>query len=129
MNKAWLILPLLSFAINKDGSREITFGWFTLSQSDMLILSSIRATGYAIGGGDDETAGATVIAKRKLASGKVLNLTAPFTRFEGENGYKYAGKLAEDIEMVAQEAILYLQGKHAPDLQLEMEFKTTKPNE
>lgn len=100
-----------------------------LSQSDMLILSNIRATGYVIGGGDDESAGATVIAKRKLASGKILNLSAPFTRFEAENGYKYAGKLAEDIEMVAQEAILYLQGKHAPDLQLEMEFKTTKPTE
>lgn len=31
--------------------------------------------------------------------------------------------------MVAQEAILYLQGKHAPELQLEIEFVPTKPTE
>jgi len=34
--KSWLILPLLAFSINEDGTKEITFGWLTTTLSIKL---------------------------------------------------------------------------------------------
>jgi hypothetical protein len=30
-NKTWLILPMFAFSINADGTKEVSFGWFTKS--------------------------------------------------------------------------------------------------
>lgn len=27
--KSWLILPLLAFSINEDGTKELSFGWLS----------------------------------------------------------------------------------------------------
>jgi len=35
-DKAWLILPLLAFSINEDGTKEIFFGWLTTTLSIKL---------------------------------------------------------------------------------------------
>jgi len=32
-DKSWLIFPLLAFSINEDGTKEITFGWITITLS------------------------------------------------------------------------------------------------
>lgn len=68
-------------------------------------------TGFVIGGGD-EGEGVTLIGNKKLSTGKVLNLNAPFAEFFGDE-YPYAGELYEAIEKCIQEAEEYLNGKSA----------------
>jgi len=74
-------------------------------------------------GGSDEHRGATVIAQRKLRSGKVLNLISPFTKFDSETSdYVHCYELDACCEGVVSEVNFYLGGKYAPDPQLELEF-------
>jgi hypothetical protein len=28
-DKTWLILPMLAFSVNADGTKEVSFGWLT----------------------------------------------------------------------------------------------------
>lgn len=90
-----------------------------LDADQMKILDSCEVNAFTIGG-DDEHAGAVLIMKRRLTNGQTINVTSPFTEFEKDNGYKYRSKLAEDIEAACQEGLLYLEGKKAPDPQLDL---------
>lgn len=80
-------------------------------------LEHYSVTGFSIGG-SDENEGVTIIAQRKLASGQVLNLIAPFTKWESE--YKHTTDLYPDVAIVLQECLNFLNGKYAPNPQLEL---------
>lgn len=72
--------------------------------------SKVTCTGFTVGGKGD---GATLIGLRKLESGAVLNLVAPYVKFEDD------GDLEHAITTCKQEVLLYLfEGKQAPDAQL-----------
>lgn len=84
-------------------------------------VPGISCTGYSIGGDEADSEGVTLIGKRNLKSGKVLNLVAPFNMFDGElNDYKHISDLAADVQHCNDEAVLYLEGKCTPDAQLQL---------
>ncbi len=87
------------------------------------ILSKLKVTGFTIGG-SDEHEGVTLIGRRQLAGNRVLNLVSPFTKWEDtHNGYQYSFKLASLIRKLQYEVELYLDGKKAPSVQMELEFE------
>ena len=51
---------------------------------DIENLDNYNVTGYSIGG-SDEHLGVTIIGQKLLKSGQVLNLIAPFTKFENND--------------------------------------------
>lgn len=72
---------------------------------EMIIIS-----GYTVNG-DDETAGAVIIAQKMLKGSKVLNLTTPFMQFSSED-YPFAGELELAIQGCEYEVKQYLdEGK------------------
>lgn len=74
--------------------------------------SNVECTGFTIGNNED---GATLIGFRDLESGSVLNLTAPYSKFED------IGELDHAITIAKQEVLLYLfEKKHAPEQQLSL---------
>lgn len=87
-------------------------------------LQKIEVTGITIGG-HDEHEGVVVIAKKRLKHNKVVNLITPFTKWEDEhNGYTFERLLQIACFNVLGEAELYLNGKYAPNPQLEIQFET-----
>lgn len=93
-----------------------------LAEIPEQMLDKIEVTGISIGG-SDEHLGVTIIAKRKLKHGKILNLTTPFQKYEDENmPYEFAGELYADVEQLVDEVQQYLNGKYAPSKQLELDL-------
>lgn len=86
-------------------------------------LTKFKVTGYVIGG-SGEHEGVTLIGRKQLAGGKVLNLIAPFTKWESEHEDAYANayELEQQIKKCGEEVILYLGGKRAPQVQQELDF-------
>lgn len=84
-------------------------------------FSNLKCTGFSIGG-EDETAGVTLIGRRTLKSGKVLNLITPFEMFESdqENSYRFGSELSGTIHTVIQEIHMYIEGKYEPSNQIDM---------
>jgi len=85
-------------------------------------MSTITVTGISLGG-SDEYAGVTIVAQRKLKSGKVFNMITPFTRFSDEenpDAYPHGFELASLVSAVEANAREYLAGKHAAGVQLEL---------
>lgn len=83
-------------------------------------LSNFRVTGYVIGG-KDEHEGVTLIGRKELSNGRILNLVAPFTKWEDEhNPYDHVWQLHADIEDCSVEVVNYLGGKKQPSPQLAM---------
>jgi hypothetical protein len=82
------------------------------------LWEDFSVTGFAVGKADD---GVTLIGQKKLSTGKILNITTPFTKWEDE--YTYSDALAEAIEACKHEVIEYLNGKMAPPAQQEIEFE------
>lgn len=85
-------------------------------------MSTITVTGISLGG-SDEYAGVTIVAQRKLKSGKVFNMITPFTRFsddENPDAYPHGFELASLVSAVEANAREYLAGKHAAGVQLEL---------
>lgn len=95
-----------------------------LDPSDFL-LSSFKVTGFSIGG-NDEHEGVTLIGRKNLKTGKVLNLVAPFTKWEDEHEpYRFAGALYDAIAKCDYEIQQYLfHSKVAPPVQLELNLTT-----
>lgn len=81
----------------------------------------ISCKGFTIGGaGDNE--GVCLLGLRHLDSSKVLNLTAPFTKWEDQD-YENISELSQIIEACKHEVKLYLfEGKHQPEAQMEIGF-------
>lgn len=81
-------------------------------------LMEIMVTGF-VTGGDEEHAGVTIIAKRQLDNGRVLNLLTPFTKFHDDhNPYKHGYELEQDVKACIDQVGLYLDGK-AADMEIE----------
>lgn len=77
-----------------------------------IIGQVLDVTGYSIGG-DGDNEGVTLIAKRFLKTGKVLNLCAPFTMFNNENeSYINAFELEQEIQSCEFEVKEYLFNKN-----------------
>lgn len=88
-------------------------------KDDIAILDAIKVNGIAIGGDDME--GAVLIGSRKLKDASVLNIVSPFTKYH-DSTYAFAEELMQDVEVAKNEVHDYLNGKHAPDEQLELEL-------
>lgn len=79
----------------------------TLSDDAVNYCKSIQAKSIKIGGSDTNP-GVTVCGCRVLASGKVLNLVAPFTGFDPDTEqYERCGDLELAVKNVQYEAALY----------------------
>ena len=100
-----------------------------------LLLSSLRSnsitlaisvTGFVIGG-SDEHEGIVIIGQRKLETGSILNLNSSFQKWESD--YKHNEDLTVQMEVVIHECEQYLNGKHAPNPQLELELDTKEKQE
>lgn len=86
------------------------------------IITSYSVTGFSIGG-NDEHEGVTLIGRKTLGTKKVLNLVAPFTKWEEEHieNYRYAHELKAAIFHACDEVLEYVvNGKVAPAKQLEL---------
>ena len=79
----------------------------------------ITITGITTGG-SDENKGATIVGQRLLSGNRVLNLVAPFTKYED-----MTKSTRINIANALNEAELFIEGKRKPDPQQEIEF----PNE
>lgn len=84
-------------------------------------LDSYIVTGYTHGG-SDESAGITIIGKKLLKSGKVLNLISPFIQYEDADAYVFAGELYADIEACDYEVEQYLFHEKFGIKQLSLDF-------
>lgn len=81
---------------------------------------AFTVTGFTIGGSGDSE-GCCLIGRKNLMSGKVMNITSPFTKWEDD--YRYTSELAQAIEMVKHEILEFIiEGKQAPDRQQEFDF-------
>lgn len=77
-----------------------------------IIGQVLDVTGYSIGG-DGDNEGVTLVAKRFLKTGKILNLCAPFTMFNNENEqYTNAFELEQEIQSCEFEVKEYLFNKN-----------------
>lgn len=85
------------------------------------LVSDYTVTGFTITG-KDETEGVIISAQKKLKSGKTLGFNTPTTRFEseGDGAYEFIDDLATCIDFCKSELKEYLNGKYAPDPQLQM---------
>ena len=96
---------------------------------DLKNISTVEVTGYSIGG-TDEDEGVTLIGKRFLKSKKVLNLIAPFTKFENENEeYPHAFTLMQAIDACNYEVTEYLTAKKWAVVQQELPFDGNAPQD
>ncbi|HCY40407.1 MAG TPA: hypothetical protein DHV48_03500 [Prolixibacteraceae bacterium] len=84
-------------------------------------LDNYIVTGYTIGG-NDESAGVTIIGQKLLKSGQVLNLIAPFTKFEENDNYDFSGELYADIQACNWEVEEYLFSEKWGIKQTEFDF-------
>lgn len=93
-----------------------------------IIGQVLDVTGYSIGG-DGDNEGVTLIAKRFLKTGKVLNLCAPFTMFNNENeSYINAFELEQEIQSCEFEVKEYLFNKKWRIVQQELPFEEDTAN-
>lgn len=81
------------------------------------LFRPFAVTGFALG---RDGAGITLIGRRELTGGKVLNLSSPYVAFDDETAgaYSYAGLLETAIQQTVTEVEAALRGKCAPDRQL-----------
>jgi protein associated with RNAse G/E len=64
-----------------------------------------------------------VFAELSTRLQSVLNLVSPFCMFENENSfYDFDYQLMIDVSILHGEILSYLDGKHAPSKQLELEL-------
>jgi hypothetical protein len=90
---------------------------------DMSLLNEYTITGFSIGG-HDENEGVTIVGNKKLKSGKVLNICAPFTKFWDEFApYELETFLRKSVDNCIDEVGKYLTGKSAVT-QTEMDFNS-----
>lgn len=80
-------------------------------------ISNFKVTGFTIGG-SNEHEGVTLVGRKGLANNRVLNLVAPFTKWEDEhNGYEASYELKILIDKACDEAVEYLNMKMKPNPQ------------
>lgn len=95
--------------------------YYQLEEDDEA-LNKYRVNSYSIGGSDVHE-GVTLSGIRYSKSGSPLNLNSPFTKWEGgdnEDTYENSFELRGMINHCNDEALLYIEGKMAPDAQLDL---------
>jgi len=94
---------------------------YRFSERDWNIIDNTTCTGFSIGGSGDSE-GVTIYGRRELGNGKVINLVAPFQKWDNDSfNYGNTSDLSEIIEAARYEVHQYLfEGKHAPDMQLSL---------
>ena len=90
-----------------------------ISDFDMEQLANYVITGYVIGG-TEEHEGVTIIGQKLLKSGKILNLIAPFTKYEDE--YSFSSELSTDVSLCTWEVEQYVFHKKHGVKQQEFDF-------
>ncbi|NDV81304.1 hypothetical protein [Bacteroides sp. 51] len=88
-------------------------------------IAAYSVTGY-VHGGTDESAGVSIIGQKLLKTGQVLNVIAPFTKFEDEN-YPYGSELLQVIERCDYEVAEYLFNGKFGIKQAQLDFDTDAP--
>ena len=79
------------------------------------VLGEVKLTGFIIGGNGDSE-GVTMIGQRTLETGKMLNITSPFSTWAEHD-------IEESIALCRSEVYSYLfEEKFQPSDQLELEF-------
>lgn len=95
---------------------------FKVAFDEPSLLSRFSVTGFSIGG-SGEHSGVTLIGRKDLKSKKVLNLCAPFTKYDPETSdYEYCSELYSIVSMACGEVVAYLEGKHEPSKQMKLEL-------
>ncbi len=99
-------------------------GEFFFNEAGWNIIDNTYCSGFTIGGNGDSE-GVTLIGRRTLGNGKILNLVSPFQKWEGDSyNYAWLGELSEIISECRGEVHLYLfDGKHQPDTQLSLFYE------
>lgn len=98
---------------------------------ELALCEKFKVTGLVV-----KTTGVTLIGRRTLRAGKVLNMTTPFLLWESaeltpeEGGYEFANTLLFDIDRVTTLALAYVEGdyhRRAVDPQLSINFDNPDP--
>ena len=119
------LVPHLAFLCEQKEADDKTF----IEDIPEEIHNVLEVSGYSIGG-TDEDEGVTLIGKRFLKSKKVLNLSAPFTKFNNENEeYANAFELQQAIEACNYEVEQYLTAKKWAIVQQELPFDDSETGE
>lgn len=119
------LVPHLAFLCEQKEADDKTF----IEDIPDEIHNVLEVSGYSIGGSDEDE-GVTLIGKRFLKSKKVLNLSAPFTKFNNENEeYTNAFELQQAIEACNYEVEQYLTAKKWAIVQQELPFDDSEPGE
>lgn len=117
MKNALLLLRThLAFLCDQVEAQEKTY--YDLDD-DHESLDKYKVNSYSIGGSDVHE-GVTLSGVRIGKGGAPLNLNSPFTKFEGgehEDTYDYSFELRGLINHCNEEALLYVNGKMAPNAQ------------
>jgi len=93
----------------------------TDAELDGALLKDYEST-QIVFGGSGESYGCTLVGKKTLTGNRVLNLVAPFISFIDDDRYMHVDKLKTAAMNVYNEAVEYINGKAAPDPQLELEL-------
>lgn len=97
----------------------------------MKLAESFKVTGIVV-----KSSGMTLIGRRSLRGGKVLNLTTPFLLWENaemdvdEGGYEFATTLLYDIDLATSLALQYIEGDYyrkPVNVQLSIDFDNPDP--
>lgn len=70
-------------------------------------LENYVITGYTLSG-TDENRGVSIVGQKLLKTGQVLNISAPFTKFEDDDIYEHGGDLLSTIQGCNYEVHEYL---------------------
>jgi hypothetical protein len=93
----------------------------TDAELDGILLKDYEST-QIVFGGSGESYGCTLVGRKNLAGNRVLNLVAPFISFIDDDRYMHVDKLKTAAMNAYNEAVEYINGKAAPDPQLELEL-------
>lgn len=108
------LLPHMLLLIEIDNSR-------TPEDIDLSKYHQYTVTGFTLGGSDGHP-GITIIGRKLLAGGKILNIITPFTKFEGgenEVFYEFGYQLYSEVDDLTKELLAYFAGK-SNNVQLEL---------
>lgn len=93
----------------------------TDAELDGALLKDYEST-QIVFGGSGESYGCTLVGKKTLTGNRVLNLVAPFISFIDDDRYMHVDKLQVAAMKAYNEAVEYINGKTAPDPQMELEL-------
>lgn len=111
----------MAFAVLDDHLENLSF---QRDKKGKIETDAISCKGFTIGG-SGESEGVTLTGIRTLESDKILNISSPFQRFDGDfYEYKQTEELIEALDTCKSEVLAYLfEGKHEEDNQMSIPFE------